>query len=489
MYSKFATSVADARRWSLTTRLTLFFTAAIAVIVLGVSAMMYAELVQQLHEKEELELQDDLRIQQDVFEYLAKREPPTQWQHEWREHQEEYQRFAWQLFGPDGKVRLMSANAGVFAGGLSHPAATRFVHASDESAARPRYFLLYSVPTDSVAGAGTRLRGIIDVTQDELVLRRYLRKLSVVVALAICVAAGLGWLLARRGLAPVRAISSEIGRINAEQLNARIANEAWPSDLRQLALTFDDMLARLAASFERLSRFSSDLAHEFRSPINNLVAAATVTLGRARDVVEYQNTHEVMVEEGNRLSRMVSSMLFLARADNASQTVRPEPVSMKTEFSKLIDFFEIMAEDRGITLSAEGDVELMADPLLLRRALSNLVANALQHTQRGGTVLLRTDAGHDSCVISVADNGVGIAQEHLPYLFDRFYRVDAARTSADSTGLGLAVVRSIAEQHGGTVSVRSQPGQGATFAMHLPKDGKDAGKQEQVRRSPTLPSG
>src|SRR5438067_11812735 len=114
MSSKIALSLCDVRRWTLTARLTLFFTVALAVIVLGVSGMMYAELVHQLHEKEELELKDDLRIQQDVFEYLARRQRPTQWQHEWSEHQEEYQRFAWQLVAPSGAVTLASANAGAF---------------------------------------------------------------------------------------------------------------------------------------------------------------------------------------------------------------------------------------------------------------------------------------------------------------------------------------------------------------------------------------
>jgi len=467
MSSKFALNLIDVRRWSLTARLSLFFAAAVTVIVLGVSGMMYAELVHQLHEKEELELMDDLRIQQDVFEYLARRQRPTQWQHEWSEHQEEYQRFAWRLVAPDGSVRLASANAAAFEAGFAHPISdARFSRATVASGIE-RTFLLYRIATDPVAGNGTRLCGILDVTQDEQVSRRYLRKLSIVVTLAICLAAGAGWVLTRRGLAPLRAMSAEIGRINAEKLNYRIANEAWPSDLRQLALTFDDMLARLQRSFEQLSRFSSDLAHEFRSPINNLVAAASVTLGRARDVTAYQNTLEVMVAEGNRLSRMVSSMLFLARADNARQTLHLETVSAQAEFRKLIDFFGIMAEEQDITLHATGDASFVADPILLRRALSNLVANALQHTPRGGTVVLRAVAQDGNVLIAVSDNGAGIAPEHIPYLFDRFYRVDAARSSGDSTGLGLAVVRSIAELHGGSVGVHSVPGQGARFEMRF----------------------
>ncbi len=456
----------DLRRWPLTARLGAFFGAAIAAIVLGVSAMMYAELVHQLHEKEELDIRDNLRIQNEVFQHLSKQQEPTRWQHEWSEQQEEGTRFGWQLIAPDGTVRLASDNAAAFASGFARPD-RKDDRSSEDAGGKTRYLLTASVPAQA-AGPGMRLRGALDVSQDEKVLRRYLRKLALVVAAATCVAAALGWLLVWRGLAPVRAISAAIGRINAQRLHARIANEAWPSDLRQLALTFDDMLARLERSFEQLSRFSSDLAHEFRSPINNLVAAASVTLGRARDVAEYQNTLEVMVEEGNRLSRMVSSMLFLARADNAQQTVRRERLAVSEEFARLIEFFEIMAEEQGIALRAEGDCALMADPLMLRRALSNLLANALRYTPRGGEVVLKAAAQGGSCLISVSDNGCGIAPEHLPHLFDRFYRADPARSSPDSTGLGLAVVRSIAELHGGTVGVSSEPGHGATFELRFP---------------------
>jgi two-component system heavy metal sensor histidine kinase CusS len=165
---------------------------------------------------------------------------------------------------------------------------------------------------------------------------------------------------------------------------------------------------------------------------------------------------------------MVSSMLFLARADNAQQTVKRELLSVREEFARLIDFFEIVAEEQGISLRAEGECALLADPLLLRRALSNLLANSLRYTPRGGTVVLKAMAEGGAGVVSVTDNGCGIAPEHLPHLFDRFYRADPARSSPDSTGLGLAVVRSIAELHGGSVSVRSATGQGASFEMRFP---------------------
>ncbi|MFC5549104.1 heavy metal sensor histidine kinase [Massilia aerilata] len=443
-----ANKLGSPRRWSLTARMSVFFGTAIAVVLIGVSAMMYSELVHQLHEKEEAELRADLQIQQEVLDDVVQKKLPNHWQHEWVEYQDTYRRFAWQLIGADGRVRDASSNASVYG--------------------QARHVLTVSVPVGHLAGNGAQLRGMLDVSQDQRVLRAYGKKLIGVVALAILFSAGMGWILARRGLAPVRAISAEIGRVNAEQLHARIANNAWPAELRQLATAFDDMLARLERSFEQLSRFSSDLAHEFRSPINNLVAAASVTLARARDSAEYQKTLEVVVEEGERLSRMVSSMLFLARADNAEQGLRLEKVSLAVEFRKLAEFYEIAAEENGVKLEASGACELPADPLLLRRALSNLLANALRYTGRGGTVRLLAARQGDAVVISVTDDGAGIEPEHLPFLFDRFYRADASRSSAETTGLGLAVVRSIVELHGGTASVTSRRGQGTCFTLVFP---------------------
>jgi two-component system, OmpR family, heavy metal sensor histidine kinase CusS len=465
--------------WSLTLRMTVFTSVAITVIVLGVSAMMYAELLGRLHTKEEAELRGNLNIQRDTLEYLVGRHVPhSQWKYEWDEYQQANETFAWQLLAPDRSLRDASPNAAVFARALAAPVAPGR-HARIDDGGR-RAYLVFDLPVHTrgaeaieiggpaLGPEGAVLRGVLDVTENRKLLDAYRNKLAAVVGIAILLSGGISWLLARRGLAPVHAMSREIGRINAEKLHARIAREDWPAELRALASSFDEMLARLERSFEQLTRFSSDIAHEFRSPVNNLVAAASVTLARARTPAEYQNTLEVVVEEGNRLSRMVASMLFLARADNAEQHIHPEPVRLADEFRRLVDFHGISAEEQGVTLVAEGDCEVMADPLLLQRALSNLLSNALRHTPRGGTVRLRAERTQGAVRIAVEDDGCGIAAQHLPFLFERFYRVDAARSAADSTGLGLAVVASIAALHGGLASVVSVPGKGSTFTLTLP---------------------
>lgn len=442
-------------RWSLTLRLTVFFAVAISVIVLGVSAMMYAELVHQLHDKAETELLEDLHDQEKVLPSAPQGHDP----------QDDNAEFAWLSIDARGTVRAMSASARSLPAHLGQTLAPgRFARMTVAADKRARTFLVMNLPARDGAGV---LRGVLDVSQDERIKQRYLGKLLLVLVAAIGIAVGIGWLLVWRALGPVRAISTEIGRINAERLHTRLAQEAWPTELRSLAETFDAMLARIERSFEQLSRFSSDLAHEFRSPINNLVAAASVTLGRERSAQEYQAALAVTVEEGGRLSRMVSSMLFLARADNARQMLTIETLKTDAEFARLVAFFDIAAEENGVRLVASGALTLRADSMLLRQALSNLLANALRYTARGGLITLAAEERDQHVVLSVTDSGSGIAAQHLPFLFDRFYRADAARGGADGTGLGLAVVRSIAQLHGGHVSVHSVPGEGSRFELWL----------------------
>ena len=469
MFSKYATRQLKPARWSLTARLTTFFAMAISLMVISVSAMMYAELAHQLQEKAESELLEDLHSQQEIrrLASLRRREAPTQANE--RDLQNDNAEFAWQAIGARGEVNDASDNA---RGLPAHFGETippgHFARRTVETDSGVKTYLVISLP-EQIGTQAHMLRGALDVTQDEQIKQRYLGKLLAVLVIMIGTSVVAGWLLVWRGLAPVRSISAQIGRINAERLHTRIAQETWPAELRSLAQTFDTMMASIERAFDQLSRFSSDLAHEFRSPINNLVAAASVMLGRDRSAQEYQATLAVIVEEGDRLSRMVSSMLFLARADNASQVLRVEPVASTTEFGKLVDFFGIVADDLGVSLVATGDVTLCADPLLLRQALSNMLENALRYTKQGCAITLCAEEKGAEIVLSVTDDGVGIAPEHLPFLFDRFYRADPARSGNDSSGLGLAVVQSIAQLHGGRVAVHSLIGKGSRFEICLPR--------------------
>ncbi len=457
----------DPRRWSLATRLTLFLTIAMGAILLAVAWLMDGQLDQQLHEKDEVELAHAIDTQGDIVRLMRVAPGQDAWAHVWIEHMQPKSDVTVRILAPDGHVVTQSPRMAVPASAFVAPPHHHFFPWRPAQEDDTRYLLTIG-RVEVTPGATWTIQAAEDLTARHELLEKFHQRLQTVIVGALLVALLAGVLLVRRGLAPLRAMSARINDIDVERLDARIGQQPWPSDLQALAHNFDAMMIRLQAAFEQLSRFSSDLAHEFRSPITNLVAAASVMLARERTVDEYQETLAIMVDEAERLSRMVTSMLFLARADNARQALTIEPVPIAAEFARLVDAFDVVAEEGGVTLAAHGDAVVLADAMLLRRALTNLLSNALAHTPRGGRIELRVEPDERGPALSVRDTGEGIAEQHLPRLFDRFYRVDAARSSTESTGLGLAVVKSIAELHGGSIQVQSVLGQGSVFTMRFP---------------------
>ncbi len=296
-------------------------------------------------------------------------------------------------------------------------------------------------------------------TWAEALLAAYRRTLAVVLCVGIVVAAGAGIIVASRGMRPLAEITHAAQRITATQLHERIGPVRWPTELMALATTFDEMLTRLEDSFTRLSQFSVDLAHELRTPINNLMGEAEVALARTRTPDEYQQLLGSSLEEYAKLSRMIDSLLFLSRAESPQTHIERTLLDARQELEALREFYEALAEEHEVEVRCEGQAVVNADPILFRRAMSNLLANALHYTPHGGTVILSVTPTEDHTItVRVCDTGVGIAPEHLSKIFDRFYRVDPARAPRHpGMGLGLAIVKSIMELHGGTVTVQSVP--------------------------------
>lgn len=279
----------------------------------------------------------------------------------------------------------------------------------------------------------------------------------------------LGWGAARRGLAPLRAIGREVGAITARRLDSRLSAEAVPAELGELAETLNGMLSRLEDSFRRLSHFSSDLAHELRTPVSNLLTQTQVTLSKPRTVDEYRDILASNTEEFERLARIVSDMLFLAKSENDLVVPTREPVSLADEVKSVLEFYEALAEEKGIVVALLGTGTISGDRLMIRRAINNLVSNAIRHTSPGGAITVRVLENDQSGVeLQVENTGEGIAPEHLPRLFDRFYRVDFARQrQSEGAGLGLAITRSIVRAHGGEAAVHSEHGL-STFSLKFP---------------------
>ena len=294
------------------------------------------------------------------------------------------------------------------------------------------------------------------------------RSLLTYAILASLLSAVLSWWAARTGLKPLRAMKSRAQAVNANKLDERMPAESVPIEMADLATSLNDMLQRLQNDFRRLSEFSSDLAHELRTPISNLLTQTQVVLAQHRTVEEYQDTLASNAEEFQRLARMVSDMLLLAKAEHGLLLPSTEEIVLQNEVSALLDFYEALADEKSVTLHSSGEGRILGDRLMLRRAVSNLLSNALKYTPAAGTVEVSIESTPDNVCLRVTNTGAAISAEHLPRLFDRFYRADKARTHAESdgAGLGLAITRAIIEAHGGKAGVTSFDGK-TTFKLEF----------------------
>src|SRR5262245_11974133 len=290
----------------------------------------------------------------------------------------------------------------------------------------------------------------MDRTYEKKLLVTYRRRLWLVLSLAfVCCVFG-GYRIARHGIQPVEEITKTARHVRSSTLNERIEVAGLPAELSALAATFNDMLDRLEESFQRLSQFSADIAHELRTPVNNLRGEAEVALSKPRSPQEYCEVLGSCLEECTRLTRMIDSLLFLSRAESPETQIVRERIDVGRELALVRDFYGAAATEAGVTLTlaAKEGIETEVDRTLFQRAVGNLVANALVHTPPGGVVTMTAMKAGPTVRVEVSDTGCGIPATHLPYLFDRFYRADRARSSiSGGIGLGLAIVKSIATLH------------------------------------------
>ena len=304
------------------------------------------------------------------------------------------------------------------------------------------------------------------------VLHRYALDLALAICVGAALMAGFGFLVVRHGLAPLRAIITKANAISTHRLNERLAVEQAPLELRELGDAFNAMLERLEEGVQRLSGFAADLAHDLRTPINTLMMETQVALARARSIEDYQTLLANNSEEYERLAHMIENTLFLARVDNARLALRCVTLDPQRELERVRSYFDGLAEDAGIKLHVTPTAAapaLQADPILLRRALNNLVSNAISHTPPQGVIgmTVRHDDAH--LVLEICNSGSRIEADHLPHIFERYYRADAARGAAThSAGLGLAIVRAIMLLHHGRAEADSPPDGLTTFSLHFP---------------------
>ena len=333
-------------------------------------------------------------------------------------------------------------------------------------------YLLGSFPLGDrlFSGPGALLQlGVNTRSEKELGYQLRLTLLAFIACGALF-AFGCAFFIVRLALKPLDDISLTASYITRQRLDTRLDDSALPAELVSLAESFNEMLGRLEDSFTRLSHYSANLAHELRTPINTLMIESDIALTKERTPQEYQVVIASSLEEYRRLSWTIDRLLFLARADLETHDLDRQRLELRTEIEDVFDYFSDAAQEAGVHLELVGAGVLMADQTLFRRAISNLISNAIDHTPAGGSIEVAVRKAENlGTRVVVRDTGCGIDEVHLPRIFDRFYRVGrTGNRKLEGTGLGLAIVKAIMRMHGGSVAMSSTPGQGTTITLDFP---------------------
>ena len=454
-------------RLSLTTRLTLLYSLVSALLLLGMAGLTAVAVDRHFEVLDRDTLHDKIELIQDS---VAKAGTAADLQRRLDDALQNHPGLFVRVDDAAGSVLYASAQ-------FSFPAELVKAHGVD---AGPAFFTwlqgereFRALSAVAPAHAGLRQDMRIWVALDTLHHAHFISALRAALWLYAGLAAGLsgmlGWWAARTGLAPLRAMKARAQAVTAHKLDQRMPAEAVPVEMADLAHSLNEMLERLQRDFQRLSEFSSDLAHELRTPISNLLTQTQVALAQPRDAAAYREILASNAEEFQRLARMVSDMLLLAKAEHGLLLPRTEPIDLADEVRALFDFYEALAEEKQIELRCSGAAVLSGDRLMLRRAISNLLSNALRHTPPRGCVEVVIESRPSAISLQVGNSGSTIAPELLPRLFDRFFRADKSRAHPDTegAGLGLAITQAIVQAHGGQAAVTSAAGR-TCFTLSFP---------------------
>jgi two-component system heavy metal sensor histidine kinase CusS len=457
---------------SLAARLTVWYACGTVVLVLAVVSVLYTALNKVFNAETDEFLRDNIAnliqsIREEGDAGLRKDGVPV------RQFSHVFIRVT------NGKGELLKETAGMSKDltpeifNPPHPDA-KTITGADFINRRGRGFRTMSIQFSMGSGTGeTRIIQIAcDRKREAGIMRRYWRFLLITASVAVVAFSLIGYWIANRGMQRVNQIIVAAREIRSTTLHERIETKNLPSELRTLADTFNNMLDRLEESFNRLSRFSADIAHEIRTPVNNLRGEVEVALGKSRSPDEYRDVLGSTLEECERLSQIVDRLLFIAKAENAQLKLQLEPVDVAAELASVREFYDAAAAEAGVQMVIEArlNTKMPLDRVLFQRAVGNLVSNAISHTPRGGRVTIDGSSSETETEISVSDTGCGIGAEHLPHIFNRFYRVDNARSkTSGGVGLGLAIVKTIAQLHNATVAISSVPGSGTRITLRFPR--------------------
>jgi heavy metal sensor kinase len=301
-------------------------------------------------------------------------------------------------------------------------------------------------------------------------LKEFTRNYIIILPLAIAVSSLFGWFVAGRALAPVNHVAQTAERITHSNLNLRLQTRGAYDELDRLIEAFNRMMERLHLSFEQMRQFSADVSHELRTPLTVIRGQLEVALFTANTVEQYREAMLNALEDVERLSNIVRALLMLSQAESGQLVLNKTDLDLCELVRELAEQYQIVAESAGVQLSHKlpnQTCNIYADKVQMERLITNLLSNGIKYTPAGGHVQVRVDTRGDAVSLIVEDDGVGIAADHLPHIFDRFYRVPSADPEK-GLGLGLSFVTWIVKAHGGAIDVQSELQKGTRFTVTLP---------------------
>ncbi len=454
------------RRLTLTTRLTALFTLSSALVLLGFGWITMNAIQRHFEDLDRSTLQDKFRL---IREVGAQAQSPD----------ELSRRLADVLHSHnDLYVRVQSLDAVLYSSTdmVSPPAWSDWPITKDaktlltwKDQGRTYRGARSTMPSPYSSERNLDVWALLDTQHHMRFMTELSKTLLLYFILAAVLSGILGWCSARSGLRPLRDMKSHARSITVHRLGERMPVESVPVEMADLAKTLNQMLQRLQSDFRRLSEFSSDLAHELRTPISNMLTVTQVELSQPRTVAQYQEVLASNSEDLQRLARIVSDMLLLATTEHGLTLPTQERIRLEGEVLALFDFYDALAQDKHIALSLVGEGEIEGDRLMVRRAISNLLSNALRHTAQNGSIAVEIDRAQDATTVHVSNTGTTVSPDLLPRLFDRFFRADGARANPTSVGagLGLSITFAIMQAHGGRATVTSTNGL-TRFSLSFP---------------------
>ncbi len=440
---------------SIARRLALMFAVAAIVVFVGGALLLQQSLVNALEQQQAEELMLRIAVLEPV---LGKKETDDDW---------DRVRARLDLLTPgDGSVRywILSDDERYRYGSKLESEAEwesgpdGFGHLRVAGLHCPLKTLIKTVPARGIR-PDVRFMVALDPTPFLHTQERFRLTLGIFLVAGALLVAALGYWISRIGLRPLDRLSEEANALSPRNLSQRLGQETLPPELDTLAASFNGALQRLEAAYKQLESFNADVAHELRTPLTNLIGQTQVVLSRERSHGEFEDVLQSNLEELERLRAIINDMLFLARADQGETARNLVQADLAAEVEKTVEFLEPILDEAAMTVRVQGSISAPVETALFRRAVANLLHNAVQHSATGSEIVatIRCEAG--SIHVEVSNPGEPIADIHLAHLFDRFYRADAARRGSDeSHGLGLSIVKAIAAMHGGSVFARSQGG-------------------------------